>query len=84
MPPPHVNKIPKNEPATKAKMGTLDVPLNFLDQDYQELQRTSIKNRKRYVDDKFPSDSSSIDPKKKLGLDMEQIKWLRPTVSYLY
>lgn len=84
MPPPRVNKIPKNEPATKAKLGTLDVPLNFLDQDYQELQKRCITNKKRYVDDKFLSDSSSIDPKKKLGLDMEKIEWLRPLVSYLY
>ncbi|XP_051723675.1 calpain-1 catalytic subunit-like [Ctenopharyngodon idella] len=79
MPPPRVNKIPKNEPATKPKMGTLDVPLNFLDQDYKELQKICITNKKRFVDDKFPSDSSSIDPKKKLGLDMQQIEWLRPS-----
>ncbi|XP_056101502.1 calpain-1 catalytic subunit-like [Rhinichthys klamathensis goyatoka] len=79
MPPPRVNRIARDEQPTRDKTGTLDVPLKFLDQDYQELKKSCFTNNRRYVDEKFPSDSSSIDPKKKLGLDMEQIKWLRPS-----
>uniref|UniRef100_A0A671QVC6 Calpain-1 catalytic subunit-like n=1 Tax=Sinocyclocheilus anshuiensis TaxID=1608454 RepID=A0A671QVC6_9TELE len=79
MPPPLVNKKPRNESTTKDKTGTLDDPLKFLDQDYQELRKSCITNKKRFVDDKFPPDSSSIDPKKKLELDLDQIKWLRPS-----
>jgi len=45
------------------------------------LKKSCLTNKRRFVDEKFPSDSSSIDPKKKLGLEMEQIKWLRPSVS---
>ncbi|XP_039509350.1 calpain-2 catalytic subunit-like, partial [Pimephales promelas] len=78
MPPPRVNRIARDE-QPKDRTGTLDVPLKFLDQDYQELKKSCLTNKRRFVDEKFPSDSSSIDPKKKLGLDMEQIKWLRPS-----
>uniref|UniRef100_A0A672NFQ9 Zgc:162184 n=1 Tax=Sinocyclocheilus grahami TaxID=75366 RepID=A0A672NFQ9_SINGR len=79
MPPPLVNKKPRNESTVKDKTGTLDDPLKFLDQDYQELRKSCITNKKRFVDDKFLPDSSSIDPKKKLELDLDQIKWLRPS-----
>ncbi|NP_001082852.1 uncharacterized protein LOC559822 [Danio rerio] len=78
MPPPQVNK-PMSEMTMKEKAGTLDVPLNFLGQDYQELLKSCITNRMRFVDDRFPPDSSSIDPNNKLGLDMSQIQWLRPS-----
>ncbi|KAK2878551.1 hypothetical protein Q8A67_019342 [Cirrhinus molitorella] len=78
MPPPHLNHL-RNETTTKDNTGTLDVPLKFLDQDYQELQKSCIANKSRYVDDKFPPDSSSIDPRKKLKLDLNRIKWLRPS-----
>lgn len=84
MPPPRVNKKPKNESTTNNNAGTLDDPLKFLDQDYQELKKSCIADQKRFVDDKFPPDSSSIDPNKKLELDLDQIEWLRPSVSYLY
>lgn len=83
MPPPHLNhQNLRNESTTKDKTGTLDVPLKFLDQDYQELQKSCITNKMTFVDDKFPPDSSSIDPQKKLKLDLDRIKWLRPSVSY--
>ncbi len=83
MPPPRLSHQNLwNESTTKDKAGTLDVPLKFLDQDYQELQKICFTNKKRFVDDKFPSDSSSIDPQKKLKLDLDQIKWFRPSVSY--
>jgi len=81
MPPPRVNRIARDEQPTRDRTGTLDIPLKFLDQDYQELKKSCLTNKRRFVDEKFPSDSSSIDPKKKLGLDMEEIKWLRPSVS---
>ncbi|CAM4643772.1 unnamed protein product [Leuciscus chuanchicus] len=39
-------------------------------EDYQELKKSCFTNNRRYVDEKFPLDSSSIDPKKKrLGYD---------------
>uniref|UniRef100_A0A671N302 Calpain-1 catalytic subunit-like n=1 Tax=Sinocyclocheilus anshuiensis TaxID=1608454 RepID=A0A671N302_9TELE len=80
MPPPRLNHPNlRNESTTKDKTGTLDVPLKFLDQDYQELQKSCITNKMRFVDDKFPPDSSSIDPQKKLKMDLGQIKWLRPS-----
>ncbi len=83
MPPPRLrNQNLRNESTTNDKAGTLDVPLKFLDQDYQELQKICFANKKRFVDDKFPPDSSSIDPQKKLKLDLDQIKWFRPSVSY--
>uniref|UniRef100_A0A8C2IVY4 Zgc:162184 n=1 Tax=Cyprinus carpio TaxID=7962 RepID=A0A8C2IVY4_CYPCA len=79
MPPPLVNKKPRIESTTKNNTGTLDDPLKFLDQDYQELQKSCITSKKIFVDDKFPPDSSSIDPNKKLELDLDQIEWLRPS-----
>uniref|UniRef100_A0A8C2GTF6 Zgc:162184 n=1 Tax=Cyprinus carpio TaxID=7962 RepID=A0A8C2GTF6_CYPCA len=79
MPPPRVNKKPKNESTTNNNAGTLDDPLKFLDQDYQELKKSCITDQKRFVDDKFPPDSSSIDPKNKLKLDLDKIEWLRPS-----
>ncbi|KTF77414.1 hypothetical protein cypCar_00040584 [Cyprinus carpio] len=79
MPPPLVNKKPRIESTTKNNTGTLDDPLKFLDQDYQELQKSCITSKKIFVDDKFPPDSSSIDPNKKLELDLGQIEWLRPS-----
>ncbi|XP_016330979.1 calpain-1 catalytic subunit-like [Sinocyclocheilus anshuiensis] len=79
MPPPRVNKKPKNESTPNDNTGTLDDPLKFLDQDYQELKKSCITNQKRFVDDKFPPESSSIDPKNKLKLDLDQIEWLRPS-----
>ncbi|XP_067311193.1 calpain-1 catalytic subunit-like [Pseudorasbora parva] len=79
MPPPPLNKKPRNEDGAKDKKGTLDVPLKFLDQDYQELKKNCILKKEMYVDDKFPPESSSIDPTKKLNLNMEKIKWLSPS-----
>uniref|UniRef100_A0A8C2JWK8 Zgc:162184 n=1 Tax=Cyprinus carpio TaxID=7962 RepID=A0A8C2JWK8_CYPCA len=80
MPPPRLTNLNlRNESTAKDKTGTLDVPLKFLDQDYQELQKSCITNEMRFVDDKFLPDSSSIDPQKKLKLDLDQIKWLRPS-----
>ncbi|XP_052437301.1 calpain-1 catalytic subunit isoform X2 [Carassius gibelio] len=79
MPPPRVNKRSKNETTTNNNTGTLDDPLKFLDQDYQELKKLCITNLKRFVDDKFPPDSSSIDPKNKLKMNLDQIEWLRPS-----
>uniref|UniRef100_A0A672NJP2 Calpain-1 catalytic subunit-like n=1 Tax=Sinocyclocheilus grahami TaxID=75366 RepID=A0A672NJP2_SINGR len=80
MPPPRLNhQNLRNESTAKDKTGTLDIPVKFLDQDYQELRKSCITNKKRFVDDKFLPDSSSIDPKKKLKLDLDQIKWLRPS-----
>lgn len=85
MPPPRLTNLNlRNESTAKDKTGTLDVPLKFLDQDYQELKKSCIADQKRFVDDKFPPDSSSIDPKNKLKLDLDKIEWLRPSVSYLY
>ncbi|XP_073682696.1 calpain-1 catalytic subunit-like [Garra rufa] len=79
MPPPRSKRL-RNETTTKDNKGTLDSPLKFLDQDYQELQKSCITNKKGYVDDKFPPDSSSIDPRNKLDkLDLNRIKWLRPS-----
>ncbi|TRY86943.1 hypothetical protein DNTS_002871 [Danionella cerebrum] len=81
MPPPHSSK-PRAETTAKQRTGTLDVPLTFLNQDYQELLKSCISSKKRFVDETFPPDSSSIDPRKKLGLKMESIQWLRaPKIS---
>ncbi|KAL0170489.1 hypothetical protein M9458_035085, partial [Cirrhinus mrigala] len=77
MPPPRVNKKPTDE--TKDNTGTLNDPFKFLDQDYQRLRKSCITYNKRFVDDKFPPDSNSIDPKKKLKLDLDKIEWLRPS-----
>ncbi|XP_050988469.1 calpain-1 catalytic subunit [Labeo rohita] len=79
MPPPRVNKNPRNETTTKDNTGTLNDPFKFLNQDYQELKKSFITNNKRFVDDKFPPESSSIDPNKKLKLDLDKIEWLRPS-----
>ncbi|KAL1258144.1 hypothetical protein QQF64_011388 [Cirrhinus molitorella] len=79
MPPPRVNKKPNNETTTKDNRGILDDPFKFLDQDYQELKKSCITSNKRFVDDKFPPNSSSIDPKNKLKLALNKIEWLRPS-----
>lgn len=81
MPPPRVIKNPRNERTTKGDVGYLRPPVKFLDQDYQELYQNCQIDKKRYVDEKFPPDRSSIDPWKKLQLNQERIKWLRPSVS---
>lgn len=79
MPPPRVTKKPRNEHTTKGDMGSLTSPVKFLDQDYQELFQNCQVDKKKYVDEKFPPDSSSIDPWKKLKLNQNRIKWLRPS-----
>ncbi|XP_051578860.1 calpain-2 catalytic subunit-like [Myxocyprinus asiaticus] len=79
MPPPRVNKPPRNEPTTKDEMGSLTKPIKFLDQDYLELLKNCFINKQRYVDEKFPPDSSSIDPQMTLKLKHDQVKWLRPS-----
>lgn len=84
MPPTRVTKKPRNERTTKGYVGSLTFPVKFLDQDYQELHQNCQVNKKKYDDEKFPPERSSIDPWRKLKLNQDKIKWLRPSVSYLY
>ncbi|XP_052001093.1 calpain-1 catalytic subunit-like isoform X2 [Xyrauchen texanus] len=79
MPPPRVNKRPRNEPTTRDEKGSLTKPIKFLDQDYLELRKNCLINKRRYEDEMFPPDNSSIDPQKTLGLKLHQVKWLRPS-----
>lgn len=81
---PRVTKKPRNVRTTKEEIGSLTSPVKFLDQDYQELLQNCLVNKTNFVDEKFPSDRSSIDPWKKLELNQSRIKWLRPSVSYLH
>ncbi|KAI7790290.1 hypothetical protein IRJ41_019969 [Triplophysa rosa] len=79
MPPTRVTKKPRNDRTTKGNVGSLTFPVKFLDQDYQELHQNCQVNKKKYVDEKFPPESSSIDPWRKLELNQDKIKWLRPS-----
>uniref|UniRef100_A0A8C2JZQ5 Calpain catalytic domain-containing protein n=1 Tax=Cyprinus carpio TaxID=7962 RepID=A0A8C2JZQ5_CYPCA len=56
-------------------------PLNFLDQNYQELHQTCLTENTLYNDELFPPDNSSIGLFNDLPpeVDMSQVAWKRPS-----
>lgn len=58
-------------------------PLNFLDQNYQELHQNCLTENTLYNDELFPPDDSSIGLFDDLppDVDMSQVVWKRPSVS---
>ncbi|KAL1258141.1 hypothetical protein QQF64_011385 [Cirrhinus molitorella] len=56
-------------------------PLNFLDQNYQELHQNCLTENKLYNDELFPPDNSSIGLFDDLSdeVDLSQIVWKRPS-----
>ncbi|RXN11315.1 calpain-2 catalytic subunit-like protein [Labeo rohita] len=56
-------------------------PLNFLDQDYQELHQNCLTENKLYNDELFPPDNSSIGLFDDLPdeVDLSQVVWKRPS-----
>lgn len=61
-------------------------PLNFLDQNYQELHQNCLAENTLYNDELFPPDNSSIGlfDDESLEVDLSQVVWKRPSVCKLY
>lgn len=60
--------------------GTLSNPKKFLDQDYELLHHYYLIRDRRYIDDMFPPDNSSIGENLLQPEDLAKVQWIRPTV----
>ncbi|KAI5616703.1 hypothetical protein C0J50_23632 [Silurus asotus] len=60
-------------------LGTLKNPEKFLDQDYELLHQYFLIRRKKYIDDMFPPDNSSIGEKLLEPESLAKVEWMRPT-----
>lgn len=61
-------------------VGTLSNPKKFLDQDYKLLHQYYLIRNRRYIDDMFPPDNSSIGENLLKDLGVVKVEWIRPTV----
>lgn len=61
-------------------VGTVTNPKMFLDQDYELLHQYYLVRNRRYIDDMFPPDNSSIGENLLKDLDVATVEWIRPTV----
>lgn len=61
-------------------IGTLSNPKKFLDQDYELLHQYYLVRNRRYIDDMFPPDNSSIGGDLLNPQQLAKVKWIRPTV----
>ncbi|XP_026790317.3 calpain-1 catalytic subunit isoform X2 [Pangasianodon hypophthalmus] len=60
-------------------VGTLSNPKKFLDQDYELLHQYCLIRKRRYVDDMFPPDNSSVGENLLQPEDLAKVEWRRPT-----
>lgn len=81
MPPPNDCHHNPNED----EVDSLTSPLNFLDQNYQELQQKCLTENTLYSDELFPPDNCSIGLFDEVPseVDMSQIVWKRPSVCIM-
>ncbi|XP_052009947.1 calpain-1 catalytic subunit [Xyrauchen texanus] len=76
MPPPGVHHYQANED----EMGSANNPLNFLNQDYQELHKQCLTKNNLYIDELFPPNRSSIGTlDKDIEMANNQVQWKRPS-----
>ncbi|XP_062379538.1 calpain-1 catalytic subunit-like [Sardina pilchardus] len=80
MPPPGVCLNIMNERHKKEGRGSDTNPVNFLDQDFEELHQYCLKNGFRFIDEMFPPDCSSIGDGLLQPDDLARIVWRRPRV----
>ncbi|KAM9466447.1 calpain-1 catalytic subunit [Clarias gariepinus] len=59
-------------------VGTLRNPKKFLGQDYELLQQYYLIRNRRYIDDMFPPDNSSIGENLLSAEDLAKVEWIRP------
>ncbi|XP_076835261.1 calpain-1 catalytic subunit isoform X2 [Brachyhypopomus gauderio] len=79
MPPPGVCLNIMRERQEGRGVGTLQNPKKFLEQDYELLQQYYLIRGRRYIDDMFPPDNSSIGENLLTPEQMAQVEWIRPT-----
>ncbi|TRY86942.1 hypothetical protein DNTS_002870 [Danionella cerebrum] len=72
---------PPNVCCHEDEVDSLSNPLNFLDQNYQELQQKCLSEHMLYTDERFPPDNSSIGWFNEVPpeMDMSSIVWKRPS-----
>lgn len=63
-------------------VGTLKNPKKFLDQDYELLRQCYLIRNRRYVDDMFPPDNSSIGENLLPPKLLDKVEWIRPMVFH--
>lgn len=61
-------------------LGTIKNPKKIHKQDYDLLREYCLLRNKRYVDDMFPPDNSSIGENLLKELRVPKVEWTRPTV----
>ncbi|XP_060735797.1 calpain-1 catalytic subunit-like [Tachysurus vachellii] len=60
-------------------VGTLSNPKKFLGQDYELLRQYYLIRDRRYIDDMFPPDSTSIGENLLRPEELAKVEWIRPT-----
>lgn len=63
-------------------VGTLSNPKKFLDQDYELLRQYYLIRNRRYIDDMFPPDNSSIGENLLQPEELAKVEWIRPGVFH--
>ncbi|KAI4875306.1 hypothetical protein NFI96_022572 [Prochilodus magdalenae] len=79
MPPPGVCLDIVKERRESDGVGTLSNPEKFLDQDYELLHQYYLVRNKRFIDDMFPPDGTSIGESLLSPDIMARVQWIRPT-----
>ncbi|XP_042301967.1 calpain-13 [Sceloporus undulatus] len=69
---------PKQQPSQE-KIGSLDFPQKFKNQDFVHLRDYCLNHGILFEDDTFPAHFSSIGPKVLTEDNLHRIQWLRPT-----
>lgn len=63
-------------------LGTLKNPKKFLNQDYELLRQYYLIRNRRYIDDMFPPENSSIGENLLPPELLAKVEWLRPMVFW--
>lgn len=63
-------------------LGTFTNPKMFLGQDYELLRQYYLIRNRRYIDDMFPPDNTSIGENLLQPDDLAKVEWIRPTVFH--
>lgn len=63
-------------------LGTFTNPKMFLGQDYELLRQYYLIRNRRYIDDMFPPDNTSIGEDLLQPDDLAKVEWIRPTVFH--
>lgn len=63
-------------------VGTFSNPMKFLGQDYELLRHYYLLRDRRYIDDMFPPDSTSIGENLLRPEELAKVEWIRPTVFH--